>query len=165
MLIAILTIIVVLLAVCVIRTLAIKAPTPGVCDTQYTQEELDLCAQKLGDMVRVPTVSKREDEDLSDFYRFHEELERLFPLIHKHLEKTVLDGTLLYRWVGSDPVKKPLLLMGHQDVVPASDDGWTVPAYSGQVVDGNLYGRGSLDCESTMFVELQAIVFRPMSSG
>lgn len=113
MLIAILTIVVILLTVCVIHTLAIKAPAPGVCDTEFSQEELDLCAQKLGDMVRIPTVSRREDEDLSDFYRFHGELDRLFPLIHKHLEKTVLDGTLLYRWAGSNPSKKLILFMGH----------------------------------------------------
>ena len=123
----------------------------------FTQEQLDLCAKKLGDMVRVPTVSKAEHEDLSDFYRFHQVLEDLFPLIHKTLEKTVLNGSLLYRWQGTDPSKLPVLLMGHQDVVPASDEGWTVPAYSGQVIDGNLYGRGALDCKSTMFVELQAV--------
>lgn len=123
----------------------------------FTQEQLDLCAKKLGDMVRVPTVSKAEHEDLSDFYRFHQVLEDLFPLIHKTLEKTVLNGSLLYRWQGTDPSKLPVLLMGHQDVVPASDEGWTVPAYSGEVIDGNLYGRGALDCKSTMFVELQAV--------
>ena len=123
----------------------------------FTQPQLDLCAKKLGDMVRVPTVSKAEHEDLSDFYRFHEVLEDLFPRIHEKLEKTVLNGSLLYRWEGRDASKLPVLLMGHQDVVPASDEGWTVPAYSGEVIDGCLYGRGSLDCKSTMFVELQAV--------
>ena len=157
MLIAILLIIVILLAICVIRTMTMKSSAPEACTAEYTQEELELCAQKLGDMIRIPTVSKREDEDLSDFYRFHRELERLFPLIHQNLEKTVLDGTLLYRWAGTDSAKKPILFMGHQDVVPASDEGWIVPAYSGTLVDGNLYGRGALDCKSTMFVELQAV--------
>lgn len=123
----------------------------------FTQQQLDLCAKKLGDMVRVPTVSKAEHENLSDFYRFHAVLEELFPRIHEKLEKTVLKGSLLYRWEGQDPSKLPVLLMGHQDVVPASDEGWTVPAYSGEVIDGSLYGRGSLDCKSTMFVELQAV--------
>ena len=124
---------------------------------EFSQEQLDLCAKKLGDMVRVPTVSKAEHEDLSDFFRFHEVLEELFPLIHEKLEKTVLNGSLLYRWEGKDAAKLPILLMGHQDVVPASDEGWQVPAYSGEVIDGCLYGRGALDCKSTMFVELQAV--------
>ena len=146
-----------LLLIAVIRTFAIKAPAPASCATEITPEELSLCAEKLGAMVRVPTVSRREDEDLSDFVRYQEELKRLFPLVHQSLNKTVLNGTLLYHWGGKDPTKKPILLMGHQDVVPASDEGWSVPAYSGRVVDGNLYGRGALDCKSTMFVELEAV--------
>ena len=146
-----------LLLIAVIRTFAIKAPAPASCATEITPEELSLCAEKLGAMVRVPTVSRREDEDLSDFARYQEELKRLFPLVHQSLNKTVLNGTLLYHWGGKDPTKKPILLMGHQDVVPASDEGWSVPAYSGRVVDGNLYGRGALDCKSTMFVELEAV--------
>lgn len=156
-LLGLLAVILVLLLIAVIRTLAIKAPAPAPCETKLSQEELDTAAQKLGAMVRIPTVSKHEDEDLTEFYKFHALLEELFPLIHKNLEKTDLSGNLLYRWKGTDPSLKPILLMGHQDVVPASDEGWQVPAYSGTVVDGNLYGRGSMDCKSTMYVELQAV--------
>ena len=157
MLYAVLGLIAALLIVAVIRAFAIKAPARVSYTPQFSQESLTLCADKLGAMVRIPTVSKREGEDLSDFYRLHRELEILFPLIHAQLEKTVLSGTLLYRWKGTDASKKPILFMGHQDVVPASDDGWRVGAYSGEVIDGNLYGRGALDCKSTMFVELQAV--------
>ena len=119
--------------------------------------ELKIAEEKLGAMIRIPTVSKHEHEDLSQFYRFHQELEKLFPLIHEKLEKIVLNGTLLYRWKGGDPNKLPVLFMGHQDVVPASDEGWSVPAYSGVVKDGCLYGRGTLDCKGTMYVQLQAV--------
>ena len=119
--------------------------------------ELKIAEEKLGAMIRIPTVSKHEYEDLSQFYRFHQELEKLFPLIHKHLEKTLLNGTLLYRWKGADPQKLPILFMGHQDVVPASDEGWSVPAYSGIAKDSCLYGRGTLDCKGTMYVQLQAV--------
>ena len=120
-------------------------------------DEIKIAEEKLGAMIRIPTVSKHEYEDLSDFYRFHQELEKLFPLIHEKLEKTVLNGTLLYRWKGSDDSRLPILFMGHQDVVPASDEGWQVPAYSGAVIDGCLYGRGTLDCKGTMYVQLQAV--------
>ncbi len=151
-------IILVLAAVVLIRTASVKAsprPEPAyVSDPELEQA----CAEKLGAMVRIPTVSKNEDEDLSEFYRLHAEMERLFPLLHQNLEKTVLSGNLIYRWKGLDSSAKPILLMGHQDVVPASDEGWSVPAFSGVVKeDGCLYGRGALDCKSTMFVELEAI--------
>ena len=120
-------------------------------------DEIKIAAEKLGAMIRIPTVSRHEHEDLSQFYLYHKELEKLFPLIHEKLEKTVLNGTLLYHWKGRDENRLPILLMGHQDVVPASDEGWKVPAYSGEVVDGCLYGRGTLDCKGTMYVELQAV--------
>ena len=146
-----------LLLIALTRTLCIKAPAKTQYQPEVTEAELETAQEKLGAMIRIPTVSKHEHEDLSAFYRFHEELERLFPLLHSQLEKTVLQGTLLYRWKGSNDALLPILFMGHQDVVPASDEGWIVPAYSGTVQDGNLYGRGALDCKSTMYVELQAI--------
>ena len=119
--------------------------------------ELKIAEEKLGAMIRIPTVSKHEHEDLSQFYLYHKELEKLFPLIHEKLEKTELNGTLIYRWEGADKQKLPVLFMGHQDVVPASDEGWSVPAYSGTVKNGCLYGRGALDCKGTMYVQLQAV--------
>jgi len=147
----------VLIGIAAIRTLMIKAPATGKCETVITPEETETAAKKLGDMVRVPTVSKNEDEDLSEFYKFHEVLEKSFPNVHKTFEKTVLNGTLLYRWQGTDQSRRPILFMGHQDVVPANDHGWKCPAYSGTVIDGAIYGRGSMDCKSTMYVELQAM--------
>jgi len=140
-----------------VHALQIKAEPPVPCTTEIEQSEMDTAAEKLGAMVRIPCVSKREDEDLTEFYNYHAVLEQHFPLLHKNLSREVLNGTLLYRWEGSDSTKKPIMLMGHQDVVPASDEGWRVPAYSGAVIDGCLYGRGSMDCKSTMYVELQAV--------
>ncbi|MGI6072377.1 MAG: M20/M25/M40 family metallo-hydrolase [Lachnospiraceae bacterium] len=156
-LLAVLAIIVALLVICIIRTLGNKAPERVSFTPDLTPESIDTAAKKLGDMIRIPTVSKAENEDLTEFFKYHEVLENNFPLLHMNLEKTVMQGTLIYRWAGKDSSKLPILFMGHQDVVPASDDGWTVPAYSGEVVDGNLYGRGSQDCKGTMYVQMQAV--------
>lgn len=146
-----------LLLIAFVRTLVIKAPKYKAREVVFAQEQMDAYGQKLGDMIRVQTVSKSEEEDLSQFYAYHKELERLFPNVHKTLDLMVLQGTLIYRWHGTDRERRPVLLMGHQDVVPATDAGWQVPAYSGAVVDGKVFGRGALDCKSTMFTQLQAI--------
>ena len=38
---------------------------------------------------------------------------------------------------------------GHTDVVPVGDEaGWTVPPFSGEIVDGHLRGRGAVDMKS-----------------
>ena len=43
---------------------------------------------------------------------------------------------------GSAP---PLLLQGHVDVVPTTGQPWTHPPFSGEVIDGSIWGRGTLD--------------------
>jgi len=42
-----------------------------------------------------------------------------------------------------------LMLMSHTDVVPVEDESkWDFPPFSGQIVDGKVWGRGSDDCKS-----------------
>ena len=40
---------------------------------------------------------------------------------------------------------RPLLLCGHVDVVPALDEGWIYPPFSGAIQDGYVWGRGASD--------------------
>lgn len=53
-------------------------------------------------------------------------------------------GNLLARLKGSGK-KKPLLLMGHTDVVGVERDKWTVDPFGGVIKDGYVYGRGAID--------------------
>jgi len=53
----------------------------------------------------------------------------------------------VYSKVGSGP--DYLMLNGHMDVVPEGDhDKWSVPPFSGEVIDGYLYGRGASDMKA-----------------
>jgi acetylornithine deacetylase/succinyl-diaminopimelate desuccinylase-like protein len=47
------------------------------------------------------------------------------------------------RWGGDEG--DPLLLHGHLDVVPANAHDWRVHPFSGEVVDGMVWGRGAVD--------------------
>src|SRR5437588_269521 len=42
-------------------------------------------------------------------------------------------------------LKPPLLMYGHIDVVPTTDQTWDYPPFDAQTVDGFLWGRGALD--------------------
>ena len=53
--------------------------------------------------------------------------------------------SLVARIEGSDPTAPGLLLMGHTDVVPVNPDGWSREPFSGELVDGFVWGRGAVD--------------------
>jgi len=53
--------------------------------------------------------------------------------------------SLVARVEGRDPGAPTLLLMGHTDVVPANPDGWQRDPYGGELVDGEVWGRGAVD--------------------
>ena len=52
----------------------------------------------------------------------------------------------------------PLVLLHHIDVVPAEENKWKYPPYSGAVVDGEIWGRGAQDCKSLGVIELIALL-------
>ena len=48
-------------------------------------------------------------------------------------------------------------ILGHLDVVPAKAEEWRCPPYGGEIVDGKLYGRGTMDDKGPMFACLFAV--------
>lgn len=111
--------------------------------------------RKLSEMVRCDTTSYANVHELEKFLAFHQTLEQLFPLVHKHLEKTEIDGNLLFRWPGRDS-DSPIILMSHQDVVPAEGT-WSHPPFSGEIADGKVWGRGSGDTKASVMAFFQAV--------
>ena len=101
--------IVLLLLTAVIRTLLI----PGK-KSEYTPapdpERGEAYARKLSAMVRCETVSVPGEDQREKFLGFHKVLEELFPLVYRTMEKTEIDGNLLYRWKG-EKSDRPLVLM------------------------------------------------------
>jgi acetylornithine deacetylase/succinyl-diaminopimelate desuccinylase-like protein len=66
------------------------------------------------------------------------------------LEPTIVESApgranVLARWAGADDAADPLLVHGHLDVVPARAEDWSVDPFSGEVVDGYVWGRGAVD--------------------
>src|SRR6266511_5205137 len=54
-------------------------------------------------------------------------------------------ASTIARIAGTDPSRKPLLIHGHLDVVPADASEWSVDPFSGEVRDGYIWGRGAVD--------------------
>jgi acetylornithine deacetylase/succinyl-diaminopimelate desuccinylase-like protein len=64
------------------------------------------------------------------------------------LEKTPNRSNVVARIEGTDPEAPGLLVHGHLDVVPAEAADWSVHPFSGEIRDGMLWGRGTLDMKS-----------------
>ncbi|KAJ7876836.1 hypothetical protein B0H13DRAFT_1632025 [Mycena leptocephala] len=133
----------------------------------YKTEEFKLGVyEKLGGAVGIPTESYDDMQPVGQdsrwdiFQRFHDFLERSFPLIYSSLRVTKVNTYgLVFHWQGSTPLK-PLLLTAHQDVVPVDPstvDQWTHPPYSGHYDGTWIWGRGSADDKSDLIAQLTAV--------
>ncbi len=54
-------------------------------------------------------------------------------------------ASLVGRIEGTDPAAPTLLLMGHTDVVPVNADHWREDPFGGELIDGEVWGRGAVD--------------------
>ena len=54
-------------------------------------------------------------------------------------------ATVVTRVEGADPGRGALVLHGHTDVVPARAQDWSVDPFSGEEIDGVIWGRGAVD--------------------
>ncbi|HUF33544.1 MAG TPA: M20/M25/M40 family metallo-hydrolase [Acidimicrobiales bacterium] len=76
-------------------------------------------------------------------------------------------SNLVARIEGSDPGAPSVLLMGHTDVVPVNPDGWSRDPFGGELVDGEVWGRGAIDMlnltasMAVAFKRLAASGFKP----
>lgn len=53
--------------------------------------------------------------------------------------------SIVARIEGTDPDAPTVCLMGHTDVVPAFTDGWREDPFGGELIDGEVWGRGAVD--------------------
>src|SRR6476646_9685379 len=65
---------------------------------------------------------------------------------------------LVARLKADSPVGKPLLLSHHMDVVQAVAADWRFDPYSGEVADGYIFGRGTLDDKGMGIMELMTML-------
>lgn len=125
-----------------------------------TQQAFPGLPGKLAAMVRWRTVSSFDpaQEDEAQFQGFKDGLRELFPLAHRHLVREEPGNrALLFTWQGSDASLDPAILCAHYDVVPAPDgDEWAHGPFSGDIADGELWGRGTQDIKVCMAAILEA---------
>ena len=119
----------------------------------------------LREVLRLHTVAS-DDPDRTDpapFVELHAVLRRHFPRVHEAGEVVDVPPHGLLIRVPADPGSPtcdadPVVLMAHMDVVPIGDESlWTHPPLAAEVVDGVIWGRGTLDDKGQLVAVMAAV--------
>lgn len=105
----------------------------------------------LSEYLRLQTVNPPGNE--AEGARFLAQVLKKEGIPHEVFESAPGRGNIYARLKG-DGSKPPLILLHHIDVVPASPEFWRVPPFSGEVLDGYVWGRGALDTKGLGIVHL-----------
>jgi carboxypeptidase PM20D1 len=154
-----------LIAVLVFNTVQIKSKQmlAPVAAERSLLTVSDSAIHHLAAAVRFRTVSYADiaQMDSAQFDQFVAYIAKTYPLVHSQLTfERVNSYALLYEWKGKNPNLKPALLMGHYDVVPViqgTERLWEHKPFDGDLANGYLYGRGTLDDKTTVMGILEAV--------
>jgi acetylornithine deacetylase/succinyl-diaminopimelate desuccinylase-like protein len=117
----------------------------GAMDDALTGQTVELLQQLIRNRcVNDGTAASGQEVRTSDVLRAYLEGSGL------DLEVYEPDGapgrtSLVARIEGSNPAAPTLCLMGHTDVVPVTPEHWTRDPFGGELVNGEVWGRGAID--------------------
>jgi acetylornithine deacetylase/succinyl-diaminopimelate desuccinylase-like protein len=111
-----------------------------------------LTLELLRDLVRIDTTNPPGNETLAARYLQDR-------LASEGIESQLVEpapgrGNVIARLTGPSTIAgEGLLLLSHLDVVNAEPDQWQVPPFSGEIADGAIWGRGTLDTKNLTAAE------------
>ncbi|MBO5888522.1 MAG: M20/M25/M40 family metallo-hydrolase [Clostridia bacterium] len=140
------------LIVIFIRALAFKP----LNDVKINDEEIvfdkDKAISNLQELVRCKTISYKDStlEDEKEFEKLINKLPKLYPAVFNTCEFIRFeDRAILIKWKGKTN-GNPAVMMSHYDVVPVSEELWSVSPFEAVIKDGSLWGRGVADTKVTL---------------
>jgi carboxypeptidase PM20D1 len=140
-----------ILIIILIRTLTFGEKIEKVEPGEKIKVDERWAAKALSGAVKFATIAEYDFKktDLRPFDDLYAYLFKQFPFVHKKLAIiTELYPARVYRWTGSCKDLKPIILMGHVDVVPADHESlkkWKHQPFKGDIFEGTIWGRGTLD--------------------
>lgn len=142
--------------------------------------------KRLSQAIQIPTVStvNYEETNFKPFDDFKEFLKNTYPRVYQQMDTTTVNTYgLVFHWKGKDSSKKPLLFLSHYDVVPINNydfeanpkpsetkmdftakseplkefqHSWDGYPFSGDIKNGRIYGRGTLDMKAMLISIFEA---------
>ena len=150
-----------LATITVIRTMAARSVQVVVEPVAKISID-DAAVDRFAGAIRLKTVSRTETPNSTPLHRgLSLPPATCFPRVHATLSPEVVGGhSLLFTWKGKDEAAKPVLLMAHMDVVPVepgTESSWIHGPFSGDVADGFVWGRGTIDDKASVMAILEAV--------
>ncbi|MFN2432557.1 MAG: M20/M25/M40 family metallo-hydrolase [Gemmatimonadota bacterium] len=132
----------------------VAAPAPAGFDREVAQRE---ATARLEALIRIDTQNPPGNEALVAAW-----FDSLFRGV-EGFETHVLDvgegrANVVARLRSPNPTAKPLLVMGHMDVVGADTTKWTTPPFEPTTREGYLYGRGAIDDKGMLAAAATALL-------
>jgi len=112
-------------------------------------------AERLGEYIRIRTVNPPGNETAGA--RWMQQVLVREGIAAEIFESSPGRGNLYARLPGNGS-RRPIVLLSHIDVVPATDSAWQVGPWSGETRHGAVWGRGALDMKGTGVVQLMTMI-------
>lgn len=148
---AVFVILVLFIGVLCVRTATFTSRQVAVAPVKSIEVDRTRAVEHLSKAVQFKTISFQDPAQFlsEEFEKFRAYLVEAFPKVHSTLKREIINThALLYTWPGTDVSLPPIILLAHYDVVPVdpgSEGKWTHPPFAGEVADGFIWGRGTLD--------------------
>ncbi|MEG2688140.1 MAG: M20/M25/M40 family metallo-hydrolase [Clostridia bacterium] len=112
-------------------------------------------AEELSKLIKCKTIYSDNYDD-TEFAKFRAEIKNMFPYVFKMAEfKLFGSGCIILKIEGEEKTRN-VMFMSHHDVVEASGE-WKHAPFGGEIVDGAVWGRGTVDTKTPLYGELKAL--------
>ncbi|MBS1612250.1 MAG: M20/M25/M40 family metallo-hydrolase [Bacteroidetes bacterium] len=162
-LLGLLVVVVALVAVVVIKTKGFKSKQIVAADGKRKDVAIDSAAvAHLSDAIKMRTISYDDTAMMvqATYDSFFTFLKTTYPLVFEKLGDTIINQrSMLLTWNGKNTTSKPVIYYAHLDVVPIEETTlkeWKHDAFSGDVAEGYIWGRGTLDDKGAVISLMEA---------
>lgn len=147
-----LALLIVFILIVLIRAINFKPLNDTVIENDVIDFDGDKAVYNLQELVKCKTVSYKDKllEDNAEFDKLIKKLPSLYPNVFKVVTQIPFENRgILLKWQGKSD-KKVSVMMSHFDVVPVNEEMWTHPPFAAEIVDGVMWGRGTVDTKITL---------------
>lgn len=107
-------------------------------------------------MLKIPSVTGTEGEERA--CAFLENILKEYGVSSRRIARVPERPNLLAGIRAEHPVKEPVILISHIDVVDGDAGQWTHPVFGGEEENGRIWGRGTLDTKQLTMMELYSFL-------